>query len=139
MSDEWTDFRIGRTHREFRGFTDEARRALFADPCDNPTYPFVKSTPDEMKRLPSILRLGCGHETSIGTRLMRLAADEIESLRESRAALEQAVRDLDDALASALCDCDTLQYDEPDEHEEWCQYRVTRRRARQGENDAVDS
>ena len=72
------------TSGEYRAVSPDVRRQLRLEPAFGHDW-----SEDEMKRLPSILRLGVGPEDSLGTQLMRLAADEIVSLRAALAVAQK--------------------------------------------------
>jgi hypothetical protein len=95
-----------------RSMTDEFRRKLFAEPVESDN-PFRAMNADELARLPNILRLGCGHESSIGTRLMRTAADEIEKVRAELAAALRRVEELERDLRLVLHPIREVQPGEP--------------------------
>ena len=62
---------------------------------------------DELRRLPSILRLGAGDETSLATKLMRAAASEIETLRAAPedTRLREAATELREAASNTVLVC----------------------------------
>ena len=61
--------------REYGTVSEDVMRELRLDPSKH-------EFPDTLlQRLPKILRLGAGDETSLATKLMRAAADEIDNLR----------------------------------------------------------
>ena len=73
-----TTFRVAQPEqdwwRQYTEVSEEERRELRLAPTP------VEVSGRELERLPSILRLGAGDETSIATKLMRAAADEIDRL-----------------------------------------------------------
>jgi hypothetical protein len=70
--------------RQYRAVSSDVQMAKRCEACRR------ELSGGELARLPEILELGAGHETSLATKLVRAAAAEIRGLRAALDASERA-------------------------------------------------